>query len=240
MASDLRETQLSEKTSNVINRAELKLDTLEARILMSATWVDGEGDTDTSDGFDPLALDTAVDLVDVAPTPETQTGLFDETGTDGADRLNYSSSPEGVFVDAGGGNDLVLGSAGDDTIFGNTGNDDLRGYDGDDTFIYQEGDGLDRFRGGEGFDTIDATGAQTLELQTLAAGDSIEQIIGSDAGLAIQGTDGIDRLDFRNTELTNVTTIDVGEGDDRVLGSNGNDTIIGGTGNDDLRGYDGD
>ena len=47
-------------------------------------------------------------------------------------------------IDAGGGNDTVMGSAGADVIVGGTGNDSLNGGAGNDRYLFSRGDGNDR------------------------------------------------------------------------------------------------
>jgi Ca2+-binding RTX toxin-like protein len=163
-------------------------------------------------------------------------------GSKGNDVLDFSMTTlEHVTgIDAGDGNDTVIGSAGDDVIIGGRGNDNLSGGDGDDQFVYREGDGADRYTGGSGKDVINATEAKTLELQRFQAVNSIESIFGGSEGLSIVGSKGNDVLDFSMTTLEHVTGIDAGDGNDTVIGSAGDDVIIGGRGNDNLSGGDGD
>lgn len=125
------------------------------------------GGETTSTGIDSDTLDFA------AVTAAGMDVLFsgDEAGTasDGADTLTFSqiealsltaqadtvdagAATTGVDVDAGGGddsvlggsgNDILVGGAGGDTLFGNAGDDTLTGGAGDDTFTYSVGDGDD-------------------------------------------------------------------------------------------------
>ena len=209
-----------------------------------------------SDGTDRYLGGNGVDTIDASQADtlgmvylHTNDSIEQITGSDsgttiqGTDAYNYlnfaNTNLENIdAIDAGGGNDYVIGSAGNDTIIGGTGNDTLRGGDGDDTFVYAEGDGMDRFIGGNGIDTIDASQADTLELNRFYNTDA-EQITGSDSGTTIQGTDGYDYLDFRSTTLENIDSIELGAGNDYVYGSSGNDTFEGGAGNDTIRAGDG-
>ncbi len=73
-------------------------------------------------------------------------------GTRGADTLDFSgltSVSRLAFIDAGDGNDTVVGTAGADVIRGGTGNDLLTGGGGDD--LLTGGRGLDRFSFAAGF-----------------------------------------------------------------------------------------
>ncbi|WP_162200177.1 calcium-binding protein, partial [Kiloniella spongiae] len=81
-------------------------------------------------------------------------------------------------IDGGAGHDRITGSAGDDIIIGGTGNDYLRGESGNDIFIVEgNGQGADRFNGGAGTDKIQGSdGDQTVVVQHLTTGDSIEEI----------------------------------------------------------------
>ncbi|MCL2345074.1 MAG: putative Ig domain-containing protein, partial [Desulfobulbus sp.] len=81
------------------------------------------------------------------------------TPTD-ADDVIYGTPHDNV-LDAGDGNDIVLGLAGNDTIFGGAGNDILDGGEGDD--ILDGGAGNDTIFGGYGADTlIGGTGRDEL------------------------------------------------------------------------------
>ena len=86
---------------------------------------------------------------------------------------------------------------------------------------------------------IDATRAQTLQLDEIHEKYSIEYIVGSEKGLTIEGTKENNYFDFTQIELKNVSSIDVGYGDDVVIGSSGDDVILAGAGNDVLSGGEG-
>ncbi|MFK7769004.1 MAG: cadherin-like domain-containing protein, partial [Mariniblastus sp.] len=173
----------------------------------------------------------AKDSIEVIEGSEEGTRI---EGTERNNHLDFTNTElkNVTEIDAGAGNDRVKGSQADDVIIGGTGNDTLYGNAGDDTFVYAEGDGADRMLGGEGTDTIDATEADTLSLRHLTSRDSIETINGSENGTSIEGTDGNNHLNFSNTELNNIVSIDAGAGDDYVLGTSGDDVFIAGEGND--------
>jgi Ca2+-binding RTX toxin-like protein len=224
----------------------------------------GDGDdtfviNGTDDGFDRFSGGAGNDQI-VAGSDDTSIGLayFNNSvetisadgndgvtivGTAGNNWLNFSSTElDGVdVIDAGAGNDRVVGSAGDDIIIGGAGNDRLSGGDGDDTFVINgTGDGFDRFSGGAGDDQIVA-GSDDTSIGLAYFNNSVETISadGND-GVTIVGTAGNNWLNFSSTELDGVDVIDAGAGNDRVVGSSGDDIIIGGAGNDRLSGGDGD
>jgi Ca2+-binding RTX toxin-like protein len=205
--------------------------------------IGGRGDDTIVAGAD----DTTIGLNNFGNWVETiSSGGFDNVtieGTAGNNTLNFSRTDlDGIdAIDAGAGNDRVIGSAGDDTIVGGTGNDRLSGGAGDDTFVISgQNDGFDRFSGGAGNDQIVA-GSDDTSIGLAYFNNSVETISadGND-GVTIVGTAGNNRLNFSSTELDGIEAIDVGAGNDRVTGSAGDDTIIGGAGNDRLSGGDGD
>ncbi len=93
----------------------------------------------------------------------------------GDDTLSASALPAGVVqltVDAGAGNDQLVGSAGADVLIGGDGNDSVdggRGNDvaflgaGDDTFVWNPGDGSDTVEGQAGSDTMIFNGSNAGE-----------------------------------------------------------------------------
>ncbi|MBQ3434085.1 MAG: hypothetical protein IJG24_03455, partial [Selenomonadaceae bacterium] len=60
-----------------------------------------------------------------------------------ANKFIASDDREDYYIDAGAGNDTIVGNAGSDTIIGGTGSDNLTGGDGADVFIWNKGDGND-------------------------------------------------------------------------------------------------
>ncbi len=164
--------------------------------------------------------------------------------TNGSDQLDLSGiAVSGVeLIDAGGGDDTVIGSASDDIIRGNSGNDVLAGGDGNDTFtILSNFEGWDYFDGGSGTDRIvGSEWSDTLGLANIAGNLSSIEVIDLGGGHdKIQLTNGNDHLDLSSITVLNVELIDAGAGDDTVIGSAGNDVIRGNAGNDMLSGGDG-
>ena len=202
-----------------------EIESLEPRILLSATWVDADtgdaldGATDGGDSFTGTAeADIADGLAgdDVMEGMEGADSLF---GGEGDDTLDGGSDSDSLF--GGLGDDDLIGQEGDDTLDGGEGadtldggsdNDSLLGGLGDDTLI--GGDGADSLDGGEGADTLDGG----------ADNDSLLGGLGDDT---LIGGDGDD-------------TLDGGEGGDNIAGDGGADTLIGGGGQDSLTGGAGD
>mgnify|MGYP001361153903 CR=1 FL=1 len=164
--------------------------------------------------------------------------------TSGDDHLDFSAiSVSGVeLIDAGAGNDAVVGSAGNDLIRGNSGDDMLAGGDGNDTFtIVGNLDGFDVFNGGSGTDRIAGSDwNDTLHLANVA--DILTGIEAIELGgghdrimLSSQG----DHLDLSGMSVSGVELIDAGSGNDTVIGSTGNDVIRGNAGDDVIFGGDG-
>jgi Ca2+-binding RTX toxin-like protein len=118
------------------------------------------------------------------------------------------SGSTGSVVNAGDGNDPVLGSNGADTIDGGNGNDTIGGFAGNDSIFGGQGD--DRIDGGDGAD--------------IALGG-----LGNDL---VQGGNGDDSLSGEN----GADTLTGGAGADTILGDAENDSLSGGIGNDSLLG----
>nr|WP_233171092.1 calcium-binding protein [Herbaspirillum sp. ASV7] len=191
-------------------------------------------------------------------------------GTDGNDSFNanYYAAYNGSYFNtnllvkfyAGGGNDLMGGSARNDTLWGGTGNDVLWGYEGNDT-LYGEEDN-DELIGGAGNDLLDGgigndmlfgeTGSDTLiggagndELQggdgndALYGGAGNDKLFGQTGDDILHGGDGNDVLVGFTPSNDSKQTLAAGETDnDTIRGGRGDDSLYGGLGNDYLDGGD--
>lgn len=103
---------------------------------------------------------------------------------------NYLYGYGGADVLKGeGGNDYLYGGDGDDTLEGGAQDDDLRGEAGQDKLL--GGEGNDRLNGGVGDDVL--TGG--------AGADTFCFELGTGRDVVKDYTDGLDRLDFRNSDL---------------------------------------
>lgn len=165
-------------------------------------------------------------------------------GTNSHNTLDFSNTTLiGVEqIDGLAGNDTILGSASDDVIIGNVGNDYLVGNDGDDVFITNgSGQGADRYVGGNGTDTIQG-GVQDDVIQlSVYSGNNRVEVIDGDGGVnTILGTTSHNTMDFSNTTLIGIASIDGLSGNDTITGTTQADVIIGNVGSDLLYGGEGD
>ena len=153
-----------------------------------------------------------------------------------------------------GGADSLFGSDGDDTITGDGGDDTLDGSAGNDQFTWNNGDGSDMIDGGDGTDV------QKVNFGDVAAeGDMVTVTDGGggrvDVNRSAGATLGAFSLDVGTVETIELNlldgndvvdasasliglTINGGDGDDTITGSNLSDSISGGLGADTLRGED--
>lgn len=111
--------------------------------------------------------DRGLDLFGVAPDAmQIAAGLdafLSPIALSNANNITLKNSA-GVFIDAGAGNDTVMGSSGGDSIIGGAGNDSMTGAGGNDTLI--GGLGSDTMAGGAGADLywVDDIGDQVIEI----------------------------------------------------------------------------
>ncbi len=139
-------------------------------------------------------------------------------------------------IQGGAGNDRITGSAGNDVISGGGGFDVLNGGGGDDTFIVRNANGFTRYNGGSGTNAIIAEGESVqIRIQSIA---NVQSISGDGSTLIVGQADS-DYFDFTNVALDGIAGINVGTGDDTVIGSIGDDFINGAAGNDRLQGGEG-
>jgi Ca2+-binding RTX toxin-like protein len=215
--------------------------------------VDGEGGTDTLE-FNGSA---APEIMTVATLPEggfrffrnvglitvdtTNVEVIETDAGDGNDVIVASGQTDpavSFIVDAGGGDDVVVGGAGDDDITGNTGNDTAFGGDGDDSFTWNPGDGNDTFDGGNGTDTLVFNGSDAPELMTITTLDENGFRFFRDVGnitvdafnverVEANGLGGNDTIDgSAQTDAGVALVISGGAGDDSLTGGAGPDTFV--------------
>jgi Ca2+-binding RTX toxin-like protein len=156
-----------------------------------------------------------------------RTGKGDDVIRDGAGNDEVRAGAGNDIIINGAGNDEVRAGSGNDHITDGAGNDDYRGGKGNDTFVATAGN--DDYHGGSGFDTLDFSAATTalnidVDRKSITGfGDvrieSIESIIGGQAGDTFRGDNGRD-------------VFDGGAGNDVIRGRDGADTLTGGSGND--------
>ncbi|MCQ3830612.1 calcium-binding protein [Microbulbifer elongatus] len=145
-------------------------------------------------------------------------------------------------INAGDGNDTVIGTESADLIVGGLGSDNLYGNAGDDVFLLTEGDtGFDRYEGGDGIDSVHGTsGDDVFRLSAFSGNATVEVIDGKGGNDQISGSSANNTFDFRNTSLVNIALIATQSGNDTVYGTDAADTIEGGLGSDNLYGEGGD
>ena len=187
-----------------------------------------------------------------------QVALIEQHGGTGADRLYGGADNDALHGDAGAdtlyggsGKDELFGGEDDDTLYGendddilhgDAGNDTLDGGDGND--VLYGGTGIDRLFGGAGNDVIytDGTdeidggdGIDTVRLESFAAGTVIDLARIATHWLNIEK---VELGNGNNVVVGNsrVATITSGDGNDIITGGDGNDVINGGAGNDRLDG----
>ena len=134
------------------------------------------------------------------------------------------------------GVDVRTFTAGDDIVAGGLGDDTLNTAGGADIIRFSGlNEGFDNITGGGGVDAIQAMAASTtIGLQALA---TVESITSSGwADVHIQGSSGVNTLNFNAVTLTGIVDIDGGAGSDTITGSAAADVILGGADNDTLNG----
>ncbi|MFT7536446.1 MAG: hypothetical protein ACI85K_002400, partial [Hyphomicrobiaceae bacterium] len=226
-------------------------ETVEPRILLSATWLTGTTGTDNITGGD--ADNDTIDTYAGDDTVLGQGGNDAIDGGTGNDTIDGGTGDDTIY--GGTGDDVIQGGSGIDTIDGGTGDDIIDGGTGDD--VIQGGTDNDTIDGGDGNDTIDGgTGNDVIQGGTgndsLTGGTGIDTVDYSDASGAISvsltdglatGADGIDELStFENvigsqyddtiTGSVVANDIDAGDGNDTVHATTGGDTLDGGDGHD--------
>jgi Ca2+-binding RTX toxin-like protein len=218
------------------------------------TWNPGDGDDvfDGGNGTDTLRFNgsAAAELMTVTPLGDgfrffrdvgditvdiENVERIEVAAGDGNDLIDTSAVDDPalkVLVDAGGGNDTVIGGDGKDDVLGGTGNDLAELGAGDDAFTWNPGDGDDVFDGGNGTDTLRFNVSAADELMTVTPlGDGFRFF--RDVGDITVDTENAERIE-----------VDTGGGNDNLVATgadveqmiirtgDGNDTASGGRGDD--------
>jgi Ca2+-binding RTX toxin-like protein len=170
----------------------------------------GDGQVDTVAVTGTAAADTIVAKTVAAET--IVSGLAAEvhvTGSDaGLDQLQINALAQNDTIDAsaldanamslsinaGDGDDVVIGSAGSDFIIGGRGNDVAFMGAGDDTFVWNPGDGSDVVEGQSGTDTMLFNGSNANENMDISAnGDRVRFF--RDVGNVTMDLNGVETID---------------------------------------------
>ncbi len=210
-------------------RPSLQLESLETRALMAAgvtaNLLDGVLVVEGTESRDLIVISSNNNHLSVNGIAET----FDSSGVQkievraggGSDIVAVSRAVKQMAViDAGDGNDIVIGGGGLTAIHGGDGDDML--YGGTDTSL---------IFGDAGDDTIHGDNASNC----LSGGDGNDRITGGPRLDLIFGEAGNDILDGQ----AGADIIIAGGGNDQLFGGLGNDLLLGESGNDILRGGDG-
>jgi len=161
----------------------------------------------------------------------------------GAGGIDYAKD---VLVQAGLGNDIIIGGAGKDNLQGDGGNDIIFGWRGSDTISGGAGDDLLYgddlgFNGISGDDTIDGgTGNDILYggrgSDKMTGGDDNDILYGQAGGDNMSGGSGNDLLYGDDADTNSNDTLNGDAGNDQLYGGAGSDELYGGTGDDLLDG----
>ncbi len=164
----------------------------------------------------------------------------------GAGGIDYAKD---VLVQAGLGNDVIIGGAGKDNLQGDGGNDIIFGWRGSDTISGGAGDDLLYgddlgFNNISGDDTIDGgTGNDILYggrgSDRMTGGDDDDTLYGQAGGDNMSGGSGNDILHGDDADTNSNDTLNGDAGNDQLYGGAGSDELYGGTGDDMLDGGSG-
>lgn len=225
--------------------------------------VDGDGGVDR---IQAIADGTVIGLKRVANVEAITAAGFDNVSislTAGNDNIDFTGvTLTGIVaINAGAGNDKVIGSAGGDTLRGGLGDDELIGGSGDDVYRFDLGDGDDVIR--EHTSTVSGGGNDTLTFGAGILAANVHVTLengGQDFLLSISGTSDTVKLVNAATSSQNAwveqirfadgTTWDRARllqelwisgsaGDETLNGTSFDDTLVGGAGNDTLLGAGG-
>ncbi|MBK8915973.1 MAG: LEPR-XLL domain-containing protein [Phycisphaerales bacterium] len=188
--------------------AGFRVETLEQRILMSATWADAETGEAQSGATGDADVYSGSNNDDVAD------------GGGGNDVMSGGNGNDTLF--GGDGHDLLEGGNGNDILHGGAGNDTLKGGNGNDQLF--GGDGNDRLEGGKGNDVLQGGDGNDV----LKGGSGHDELLGGDGNDVLEGGSGNDVMQGG----TGDDVLKGGSGNDVLHGGSGNDTLYGGKGND--------
>jgi Ca2+-binding RTX toxin-like protein len=178
-------------------------------------------------------------------------------GDGAANSLNFSTTTlvgTNVLIDAADGNDSVVGSTGNDRILTGAGNDTFNGAAGSDIYevsgtLATNFGGFDSYADtGSGSGEVDriiavaGTAAVDIGLRGFSSLSGIELIDGTltSGTVRLLGDGNANTFNFSGVSLLGSNLlIDLGAGNDSVVGSAGNNRILGGTGTDSLNGAGG-
>jgi Ca2+-binding RTX toxin-like protein len=204
------------------------IETLESRRLLTVNFSNGIVTVTGTSADDVVSFEYHSDILQIVVTlngsekrfaPGLVTKFVVSTG-DGNDRIEYSPANGGLaipsLIDAGAGNDIVIGGPVKDTIHGGDGNDHLEGSFGSDVIFGEGGNdsiygdnGNDILRGGDGNDKIRG-GAHNDSIDGGAGDDDLYGDAGTDSIWGGAGNDDFAlRIDARS-EIKDLNSLDNG------------------------------
>ena len=206
-----------------------------------------------SNGIDEIV--NASSKVVNSVTEAARVRLLGNWQSNSLDFHNVSFVGGNIRIESGDGNDSIIGSVAADTLLAGKGDDSVNGAAGND--IYEvSGNSTTGFQGydiyadsGNGdFDQIliiAAIGSEAVDIgfRSFGLSSGIEQInaTATSSRVRLLGDSGANLYNFTAVSLLGSNlSIDVGSGNDTVIGSAGADKILGGLGVDQLNGADGD
>ncbi|MFK7876684.1 MAG: hypothetical protein AB8B71_13040 [Paracoccaceae bacterium] len=221
--------------------------------------LDGRGGIDTLDlshegGLSGVVVDVLYEIVTDSFGDQDSIVNFESYILTARNDLIYADIERIAEIDAGLGNDTIIGSLLGDQITGGGGNDSALMGAGDDTYFYTSGN--DTVSGQAGFDVIDFS-ASTVQVSVdtflqkvfrlfsgdvlVELADDIERFVGSDLDDYLFGDDGNDDLfggagNDRFGGNGGADTLDGGTGDDLINAGAGDDVLTGGEGFDTING----
>lgn len=167
----------------------------------------------------------------------TLQNIFQIDAGDGNDTIIGSAASD--TLRGGDGNDFISGGAGDDNIYGDKGDDVLVGGDGNDSFYAS--DGNDVYRGGAGSDGLYATRNNAVIRLDKGVLNSIEELgangytnVTIGAANAAGSTIDLRRLFINDDDFAGIYG---SNGADTIFGSKSYDYIFAGLGDDFVNGF---
>ncbi len=177
-----------------------EVESLENRVLLSATWID------------PSTLEEQSGATEHDDAFSGDEGANEAHGLGGDDHLT-----------GGGGDDALFGDDGDDTLDGGAGDDTLDGGEGRDAADYSHAEkGVTVDLGTDGGQDTEGAGKDTLvSIEDVIGSSHDDRLTGNDADNLLAGGAGDDRLEGGAGD----DTLRGGAGNDRLDGGKGHDTV---------------
>jgi Ca2+-binding RTX toxin-like protein len=192
-------------------------------------------------GNDILTLDEAAGALPIASLIGAS-GNDTLTGGSGADVLAGQAGIDALL--GKGGTDLLLGGGDNDTLTGGDADDQAFGQAGADRMIWNPGDDTDLNEGGDGADITEVVGGNGAEQFTETANGTRVRFdrlnpapfaidMGTTENLVLRANGGDDSFSATgNLAGLIFTTVDGGDGNDTLLGTNAGDLLFGSAGDD--------